>query len=73
MVLLAAVSALVVRFAPAWLVSTKGLTGTARLNELSRVRVALLVLVVAALGAAVAVYLFRSSCATAARKTASSS
>ncbi|MGO9907069.1 MAG: pentapeptide repeat-containing protein [Solirubrobacteraceae bacterium] len=60
-VLLAAVSALVVRFAPPWLVSTSGLTGTARLNELSRVRIALLVLVVGALGAAVAVYLFRSS------------
>ncbi len=60
-VVLAAVSALVVRFAPPWLVSTSGLTGTARLNELSRVRIALLVLVVGALAAAVAVYLFRSS------------
>jgi uncharacterized protein YjbI with pentapeptide repeats/membrane protein implicated in regulation of membrane protease activity len=58
---LAAVSALVVRFAPPWLVSTSGLTGTARLDELSRVRIALLVLVVGALAAAVAVYLFRSS------------
>ena len=60
-VALAAVSALVVRFAPPWLVSTSGLTGAARLDELSRVRVALLVLVVGALAAAVAVYLFRSS------------
>lgn len=60
-VALAAVSALVVRFAPPWLVSTSGLTGTARLDELSRVRIALLVLVVGALAAAVAVYLFRSS------------
>jgi uncharacterized protein YjbI with pentapeptide repeats len=60
-VTLAAVSALVVRFAPPWLVSTSGLTGAARLDELSRVRVALLVLVVGALAAAVAVYLFRSS------------
>lgn len=60
-VALAALSALVVRFAPPWLVSTSGLTGTARLNELSRVRIALLVLVVGALAAAVAVYLFRSS------------
>ena len=49
----AGVSALVIRFAPPWLVSTKGLTGTARLNELSRVRVALVLIVVAALVAAV--------------------
>ena len=35
----AGVSALVIRFAPAWLVSTKGLSGTYRLNELSPVRV----------------------------------
>jgi uncharacterized protein YjbI with pentapeptide repeats/membrane protein implicated in regulation of membrane protease activity len=57
----AAVSALVIRFAPPWLVSTSGLTGTARLTELNRVRIALLILVVGALAAAVAVYLFRSS------------
>ena len=57
----AGVSALVIRFAPAWLVSTKGLTGTTRLNELSRVRVALVLIVVAALAAAVAVYAFRLS------------
>jgi uncharacterized protein YjbI with pentapeptide repeats len=60
-VVLAAVSALVVRFAPPWLVSTRGLTGAARLQELNRVRIALLVLVIGALAAAVAMYLFRSS------------
>jgi uncharacterized protein YjbI with pentapeptide repeats/membrane protein implicated in regulation of membrane protease activity len=60
-VAVAALAALVVRFAPPWLVSTRGLTGAARLNELSRVRVALLVLVIGALAAAVALYLFRSS------------
>src|ERR1700733_10302013 len=57
----AGVSALVIRFAPAWLVSTKGLTGTTRLDELSRVRVALVLIVVSALAAAVAVYAFRLS------------
>ncbi|MGA8339697.1 MAG: hypothetical protein WB761_33485, partial [Solirubrobacteraceae bacterium] len=57
----AGVSALVIRFAPAWLVSTKGLSGTTRLNELSRVRVALVLIVVSALAAAVAVYAFRLS------------
>ena len=57
----AGASALVIRFAPPWLVSTSGLTGTARLNELGRVRIALLVLVVGALAAAVAIYLFRSA------------
>jgi uncharacterized protein YjbI with pentapeptide repeats/membrane protein implicated in regulation of membrane protease activity len=56
----AGASALVVRFAPPWLVSTSGLTGSARLSELSRVRIALLVLVLGALAAAVATYLFRS-------------
>src|SRR2546423_10739523 len=61
LVLLAGVSALVIRFAPAWLVSTKGLSGAARLNELSRVRVALLVLVLGAFAAAVALYLLRRS------------
>src|ERR1700733_7212105 len=60
-VLVAGVSALVVRFAPPWLVSTRGLTGAARLQELSRVRVALLVLVIGALAAAVSLYLFRSA------------
>ncbi|HYB30111.1 MAG TPA: pentapeptide repeat-containing protein [Solirubrobacteraceae bacterium] len=58
---LAAVSALVIRFAPPWLVSTSGLTGSARLEELSRVRIALLVLVIGALAAGVALYLFRSA------------
>ena len=41
LVAVAGVSALVIRFAPPWLVSTKGLTGAARLDELNRVRVAL--------------------------------
>ncbi len=59
-VVVAGVSALVIRFAPPWLVSTKGLTGTARLNELNRVRVALVVLILGALGAALALYLLRS-------------
>jgi uncharacterized protein YjbI with pentapeptide repeats/membrane protein implicated in regulation of membrane protease activity len=57
----AGASALVVRFAPPWLVSTSGLTGTARLDELSRVRIVLLALVLGALAAAVATYLFRTS------------
>jgi hypothetical protein len=57
---LAGVGALVIRYAPPWLVSTKGLGGTARLDELSRVRVALLVLILGALAGAVAVYLLRS-------------
>jgi uncharacterized protein YjbI with pentapeptide repeats/membrane protein implicated in regulation of membrane protease activity len=61
LVLLAGVSALVIRFAPPWLVSTKGLTGTARLNELSRVRVALVVIILGALAGAVALYLLRTS------------
>ncbi len=61
LVLLAGVSALVIRFAPPWLVSTKGLTGSARLNELSRVRVALVVIILGALAAAVALYLLRST------------
>jgi uncharacterized protein YjbI with pentapeptide repeats len=61
LVALAGVSALIIRFAPPWLVSTKGLTGTARLNELSRVRVALVVLILGALAGAVALYLLRSS------------
>jgi uncharacterized protein YjbI with pentapeptide repeats len=61
LVLLAGVSALVIRFAPPWLVSTKGLTGTARLNELSRVRVALVVIILGALAGAVALYLLRST------------
>jgi uncharacterized protein YjbI with pentapeptide repeats len=54
----AGVAALVIRFAPPWLVSTKGLTGAARLDELNRVRVALLLVVIAALVAAVAIYAF---------------
>ncbi|MBV9606404.1 MAG: pentapeptide repeat-containing protein [Solirubrobacterales bacterium] len=61
LVALAGVVALVIRFAPPWLVSTKGLTGAARLNELSRVRVALVVLILGALAGAVAIYLLRSS------------
>ena len=56
----AGVSALVIRFAPPWLVSTQGLTGAARLNELNRVRLALVLIVVAALVAAVAIYAFRT-------------
>ena len=58
---LAGVSALVIRFAPPWLVSTKGLTGTARLQELNRVRVALVVIILGALAGGVALYLLRSS------------
>ncbi len=61
LVALAGVSALVIRFAPPWLVSTKGLTGAARLNELSRVRIALVVIILGALAGAVAIYLLRSS------------
>ncbi|HKO29197.1 MAG TPA: pentapeptide repeat-containing protein, partial [Solirubrobacteraceae bacterium] len=61
LVALAGVAALVIRFAPPWLVSTKGLTGTARLNELSRVRVALVVIILGALAGAVALYLLRST------------
>ena len=61
LVAVAGVCALVIRFAPPWLVSTKGLTGTERLNELSRVRVALVVIVLGALAGAVALYLLRSS------------
>lgn len=60
-VAVAGVAALVIRFAPPWLVSTRGLSGSARLQELSRVRVALLVLVLGALAAAVAMYLVRSA------------
>jgi hypothetical protein len=59
-VVLAGVCALVIRFAPPWLVSTKGLTGAARLNELNRVRVALVVIILGALAAGVAFYLLRS-------------
>jgi uncharacterized protein YjbI with pentapeptide repeats len=61
LVALAGVAALVIRFAPPWLVSTRGLTGTARLNELSRVRVALVVIILGALAGAVALYLLRST------------
>src|SRR5947209_7005814 len=60
-VALAGICALVIRFAPPWLVSTKGLTGAARLNELSRVRVALVVIILGALAGALALYLLRSS------------
>jgi uncharacterized protein YjbI with pentapeptide repeats len=61
LVALAGVAALVIRFAPPWLVSTRGLTGTARLNELNRVRVALVVILLGALAGAVALYLLRST------------
>jgi uncharacterized protein YjbI with pentapeptide repeats len=61
LVVLAGVAALVIRFAPPWLVSTKGLTGTARLNELNRVRVALVVIILGAVAGAVALYLLRST------------
>ena len=57
LVAVAGLAALVIRFAPPWLVSTKGLTGATRLHELSRVRVALLVIVLGAATSAVAVYL----------------
>jgi uncharacterized protein YjbI with pentapeptide repeats len=60
-VAVAGVSALVIRFAPPWLVSTTGLTGAARLDELSRVRIALIVLVIGALAAAVVLYLSRTA------------
>lgn len=60
-VAVAGLSALVIRFAPRWLVSTKGLTGAARLDELNRIRVALVLVVVAALAAAVAIYAFKTS------------
>ena len=52
---LAGASALIIRFAPPWLVSTQGLTGAARLDELNRVRIALVLLVLGALAAAVVV------------------
>jgi uncharacterized protein YjbI with pentapeptide repeats len=61
LVALAGVAALVIRFAPPWLVSTKGLTGATRLNELSRVRVALIVIILGAVAGAVALYLLRST------------
>src|SRR5579884_720317 len=60
LVVLAGLCALVIRFAPPWLVSTKGLSGAARLNELNRVRVALVVLVLGALAGWLALYLLRS-------------
>ena len=55
------VAALVIRFAPPWLVSTKGLTGAARLDELDRVRLALLLIVLGAAAAGVALYVFITS------------
>ena len=61
LVVLAGVCALVIRFAPPWLVSTNGLTGTARLTELSRVRVGLIVIILGAIAGGVAIYLLRSS------------
>ncbi len=61
LVAVAGLAALVIRFAPPWLVSTKGLTGAARLHELSRVRVALLVIVLGAAASAVSVYVVIAS------------
>jgi hypothetical protein len=61
LVAVAGVAALVIRFATPWLVSTKGLTGAARTDELNRIRVALVLLVVASLAAAVAIYAFTTS------------
>src|SRR6201987_3374184 len=61
LVAVAGLAALVIRFAPPWLVSTKGLTGAARLDELNRVRVALLLIVLGAGAAAVALYVFTTS------------
>src|ERR1700751_1393368 len=58
LVAVAGLAALVIRFAPPWLVSTKGLTGAARLDELNRVRVGLLLIVLGAGAAAVAGYVF---------------
>ena len=59
LVAVAGASALIVRFAPPWLVSTKGLTGAARLDELNRVRIALVLIVLGALGAAVVLLIAR--------------
>jgi uncharacterized protein YjbI with pentapeptide repeats len=61
LVVLAGVCALVIRFAPSWLVSTNGLTGTARLTELSRARIGLIVIILGAIAGGVAIYLLRSS------------
>jgi uncharacterized protein YjbI with pentapeptide repeats len=61
LLVLVGVSALVIRFAPAWLVSTSGLSGTARLDELSRVRVALLVLTLATIAGGVTLYVMHTS------------
>src|SRR5580704_13626734 len=61
LVAVAGVAALVIRFAPPWLISTKGLTGAARLDELNRVRVALLLIVLGAAAAGVALYVFTTS------------
>jgi hypothetical protein len=58
---LAGVAALVIRFAPPWLVSTNGLSEAAKLAELSRARIGLLVLILGALAAAVAPFMLYSS------------
>ena len=61
LLVLVGVSALVIRFAPAWLVSTSGLSGSTRLDELSRVRVALLVLTLATIAGGVTLYVMHTS------------
>ena len=59
LVAVAGASALIIRFAPPWLVSTEGLTGAARLDELNRIRIALVLIVLGALGAAVVLLIAR--------------
>jgi hypothetical protein len=59
LVAVAGASALIIRFAPPWLVSTEGLTGAARLDELNRVRIALVLIVLGALTAAVVLLIAR--------------
>jgi membrane protein implicated in regulation of membrane protease activity len=55
----AGASALIIRYAPPWLVSTAGLTGAARLDELNRIRIALVLIVLGALTAAVVLLIAR--------------
>ena len=59
LVVVAGASALIIRFAPPWLVSTEGLTGAARLDELNRVRIALVLIVLGALTAVVVLLIAR--------------
>ena len=59
LVVVAGASALIIRYAPPWLVSTAGLTGAARLDELNRVRIALVLIVLGALTAAVVLLIAR--------------